>query len=54
MKVSKIDPEECFGRHDKQSRTAENAEDLAIRERIAAKKEADRIRKLAKKIEQEP
>jgi hypothetical protein len=54
MKIFKNDSEACYGRHDKESRTAENAEDLALRERIAAKKEADSIKKLAKEIEAGP
>jgi hypothetical protein len=54
MKIFKKDPEESFARHDRESRTAENTEDLALKERIAAKKEADRIKKLAKEIEEGP
>jgi len=54
MKMFEKDPEASYARHDRESRTAENAEDLALRERIAAKKEADRIKKLAKQIEAGP
>jgi len=54
MAEKNINPEESSARGDKKSGLSEDAEDMAIRKRVAGNKDAAKIRKAAEKIDRGP
>ena len=51
FKKTKKDPQGSDARHDKKSGTAENMEDLALKERVAGHEDARQIKRIAEKID---
>lgn len=51
---NKKDPEQTASRHDQKSSPLQESEDLLIKEKVEGNKDAEQIKKIAKKIEQGP
>ena len=51
---NKKDPEETASRHDQKSTPLQDSEDLLLKEKVEGNKDAEKIKKIAQKIEQGP
>jgi hypothetical protein len=50
----KIKPEDSYARGDKKSKSAEDAEDALLKQKVNENKDAAKIKKMAEDIEQGP